>query len=138
MRHLVRLFATSALLGAVFLAIGNLVSACSRQSGTAAAIVVAVWIIAVVMLDVALLAALVADDGGYFTKTVFPWLLVASPTDAFRLYNVAAIEAGLPAGGLAGAGAELALPLRLPLVSLLIWPAVALLGAGLALRRIQT
>ncbi len=136
--HLGRLFATSVLLGAVFLGIGNLVSVCSRQAGTAAAVAVAIWIIAVVMLDVALLAALVADDGGFFTRTLFPWLLVASPTDAFRLFNVAAIEAGLPAGGLAGATRELALPLRLPLVSLVVWTFVALAGAGAALRRIQS
>ncbi len=135
--HFGRLIATSVLLGGVFLGIGNLISACCKQAGTAAALVVTVWILAVVMLDVALLSALVADDGGVFTKTIFPWLLVASPTDAFRLYNITAIEAGFPAGGLTSAVQTLALPGLLPLISLFLWPVIVLAAAGAALRRIQ-
>ena len=62
--HLVRLTWTAILLGAAFLAAGNFVSASVRQPGTAASLAIGIWVIAVVMLDVALLGAVVADDGG--------------------------------------------------------------------------
>ncbi len=137
LRHLFRLVWSAILLGAVFLALGNCLSACVRQAGTAANLAIAVWIIAVVMFDVALLGAVVADDGGMFTKVVFPWLLVISPTDAFRLFNLLAIESGAVPGGIATAAQNLALSPLAPIVSLLAWPLVLLIVAGAVFRRLE-
>ncbi len=126
------------MLGAVFLAAGNCLSASVRQAGTAASLAIAVWIIAVVMFDVALLGAVVADNGGLFTKAVFPWLLVISPTDAFRLFNLVAIESGALNGagsGLAGATQGLALPPLAPVASLVAWPLLLIAVAAAVLRR---
>ncbi|HSG95664.1 MAG TPA: ABC transporter permease subunit, partial [Afifellaceae bacterium] len=140
LRHLVRLQVSAIVLGAVFLALGNCLSASVRQAGTAASLAIAVWIIAVVMFDVALLGAVVADDSGTFTKVVFPWLLVISPTDAFRLFNLVAVEAGAlngAGGGLAGATQVMPLPDLAPVISLLAWPFALLALAGTVLRRFE-
>jgi Cu-processing system permease protein len=136
--HLIRLLWTSLLLGAAFLAIGNAVSASSREPGTAAGVVIAIWVAMVVMYDVALLAALVADAGGWFTTYLFNWLLVISPTDAFRLFNLAQIEAATVSGGLATASQTAGITNYLPLISMMIWPLVGLLAATFQLNRTQS
>ena len=62
---LARLIITSIGLGAAFLAIGYAASALTRQSGTAAAFAVGIWLVAVVLYDLALFGALVADADGH-------------------------------------------------------------------------
>ena len=135
--HLVRLAWTAILLGAGFLAVGNWLSVSVRQPGTAASLAIAVWVVAVVMFDLVLLGAVVADDGGMFTKNVFPWLLVISPTYAFRLFNLTAIESGVMADGLAATTQALAVPTLAPLVSLAFWPPTMLALAAFVLRRFE-
>lgn len=134
---LLRLAWSSCLLGAAFLAIGNLTSVFAREPGTAAALAIGVWIIAVVMYDVALLGALVSDDGGLFTQRLFPWFLLANPTDAFRLFNLSHIDPGAIAGGMASVSDTAGIPARMALVSLLLWPIAATAAALLLFRRMQ-
>jgi len=132
---LIKLFVTSLALGAAFLGIGYLVSSMVRQTGVASGIVIIIWLVCVVLYDLGLLGALVADDGGVFTKTVFPWLLVANPADAFRLLNmpdvsVSVLASGIgAAGGASGVGGQIA--------SLLLWPVAALFFAWIAFRRVE-
>src|SRR5690606_2061478 len=85
---LFRLFWASLLPGATFLAIAYAISARARRPGAAAGLAVGVWLVFIVLYDLGLLAAIVADGGGVFTSTVFPWLMLANPADAFRLYNL--------------------------------------------------
>lgn len=129
-----RLFLTALALGAAFLGMGYLVSAMVRQPGAAAGVAVAIWLVCVVLYDLGLLGALVADGGRYFTKTVFPWLLVANPADAFRLLNTPDVSAAAVAAGLGAAG-PVAGTVG-PLSSLLGWPFLTLLLAWLAFRRL--
>jgi Cu-processing system permease protein len=124
---LLRLVWTSVLLGAVFLSLGQMISGLSRRPSSAAGLAIGLWLVAVVLYDLGLLAAIVADDGGVFTTRVFPWLLVANPADALRIYNLAASDAVGAASGLAGAAQSVAL--WKPLASLLVW---VILAAGLA------
>ncbi|HSF92600.1 MAG TPA: ABC transporter permease subunit [Paracoccaceae bacterium] len=124
---LLRLIWTSVLLGAVFLSLGQMISGLSRRPSAAAGLAIGLWLVAVVLYDLGLLAAIVADDGGVFTTQVFPWLLVANPADALRIYNLAASDAVGAASGLAGAAQSIAL--WKPLVSLFVW---MVLAAGLA------
>lgn len=131
---LVRLFWTSLLLGAVFLGIGYGISALTRRPGSAAGVAIALWLVMIVLYDLGLLAAVVADSGGMFTRSIFPWMLVANPADAFRLYNLAASEATAAAGGIAGAAN--AIPPSLALASLVIWPVAAFTLAAAVFRRI--
>lgn len=132
-----RLIATSIGLGAAFLAIGYVASASVRQTGTAAALAVGIWLAAVVLYDLGLLGALVADSEGAFAKSVFPWLLAANPADAFRLYNMAALDTGAAATGLSGLGDALPFPPVVGLASLCGWIVLALGAAALVFRRLE-
>jgi Cu-processing system permease protein len=132
---LFRLTWTSLLLGAGFLGLGYTVSALSRRSGTAAALVIALWLVMIVLFDLALLAGVVADNGGVFTTRVFPLALLANPADAFRLFNLAASEATAAAAGIGGAAN--AIPPLQALLSLTLWAIAAFLAAIAAFRRVQ-
>lgn len=132
---LFRLIWTSLLLGAAFLSLGHTMSALARRPSSAAGMAIAVWLVFIVLYDLGLLVAIVADDGGTFTRTVFPWLLVANPADAFRIFNLAASEAVGAASGLAGAASSI--PAWKPLASLLLWPLAAATLSRLAFGRVQ-
>ncbi len=130
-----RLFLTSLALGAAFIGIGYLISALARQTGVASGIVVVIWLGAVVLYDLALLGALVADKGGFFTHEIFPWLLVANPADAFRIMNMPPETVSVLATGLGAAGAAASKAMQL--ASLALWPALTLALAWAAFRRIE-
>ncbi|HXI85858.1 MAG TPA: ABC transporter permease subunit [Parvularculaceae bacterium] len=132
-----RLILTSILLGAVFLAVGYIVSALARTSAFAAGLAIGAWLLLVVLYDLALLGALVVDKGGVFSREVFPWLLIANPADAFRLFNLSALDLGSFGVGLSGAGAALPYPASFALLSLAAWIIAALGGAFLAFRRVR-
>ncbi|PVH30261.1 ABC transporter permease [Pararhodobacter oceanensis] len=129
-----RLFWTSELLGATFIAIGYALSALARRPGAAAGLVIGLWLALIVLYDLGLLAAVVADSGGRFTTQVFPWMLIGNPADAFRLYNLAASEATAAAAGIGGAAN--AIPMSHALISILLWPLAALGFATLAFRKV--
>jgi Cu-processing system permease protein len=132
---LTRLVWTSILLGATFLALGYAISALTRAPGTAAGLAAGLWLVVVVLYDLGLLGALVYDDGGSFTRHIFPWLLAANPADAFRLYNVSASQNVALVTGLSGAAG--ALPGWTSLISLALWPAAALALARTAFGRVE-
>lgn len=135
--HLGRLIVTSIALGAVFLGVGYFASIVARTSGLAAAIAVGIWLVSVVLYDLVLLGALVSDAGGIFSTKVFPWLLAANPADAFRLYNMAALDLGSGATGLSGLSSALPYGAALPIVFLAGWVVLALALAGIAFRRFE-
>ena len=132
---LLRLALSAVLLGATFLAVGYLASTLARSSAAAAGLAIAIWLVFVVIYDLALLGALVADAGGVFTTDVFPWALAANPADAFRVLNLSLSDGAAIAAGLGGE--TKALPLWATLGSLLLWPVLALGLARLSLRRIE-
>lgn len=131
---LVRLFWTSLLLGATFLGVGYAISAFARRPGAAAGVAIGLWLVLIVLYDLGLLAGVVASGDGAFTTRVFPWLLLANPADAFRLYNLAASEATAAAAGVGGAAATL--PAVRALLSIALWPALAFAIARFAFRRV--
>lgn len=129
-----RLVWSSVLLGAAFLGLGYALSGLSRRPAGAAGLAIGLWLVMIVLYDLGLLAAIVADAGGWFTTRAFPWLLVANPADAFRLYNLAASEATAAATGIGGAANAIA-PVQ-ALSSLVLWPLLALLAAVAILRKV--
>ncbi|MEM7463693.1 MAG: ABC transporter permease subunit [Pseudomonadota bacterium] len=131
-----RLIATSIALGGTFIAIGYVASASVRQTGTAAALAVAIWLFAVVLYDLALLGALLVDPDGVFAKTVFPYLLLANPADAFRLFNLTTLDAGGSTGLTAGSG-TMPVSTQLAILSPTIWTVTGLVVSCLILRRVQ-
>ena len=134
---LARLIISAIGLGAAFLAIGYVASALTRQSGTAAACAVGVWLVAVVLYDLALFGALVADADGAFSRVVFPWLLLVNPADAFRLYNLALLETGESAASLSGIASALPFPEWSGILSLTFWTVLAIALSTLLVRRIE-
>lgn len=134
---LVRLTATAIALGAAFCAIGTIISASTRQSGTAAALAIAVWLIAVVLYDLGLLGLLISAGEGTFARTIFPWLLLANPADAFRLYNLSALDLGSTATGIAGAADGLTFPPIVALGVIGLWIIASLTTAIAVFRRVE-
>ena len=126
---LAALCASSVLLGAVFIALGYCLSVVAEERSKAAGLALALWLIFVVIYDLGLLGALLLDSQQSLSPGLFTTLLLASPTDAFRLFNMTLFEVVRDAGGLAGLGAE-ALPHRyLPLALLALWTSAALATA---------
>ena len=132
----VRLIATSILLGVCFLATGYVLSSLTRQSRTAAAASVAVWLMMVVLYDLALLGALVANPSGVFASDVFPYAILLNPADAFRLFNLAALGASDLVGGMAGVADTLPFDPLLALGSLTVFAGLAMAGSALLIKRI--
>jgi len=133
-----RLIASSIILGATFIAIGYIASASVRQTGTAAALAIAIWLFAVVLYDLALLGGLLASQDGFFARDIFPWLLVFNPADAFRLYNMSAIDAAAVGSNLGG-GVRSALPLSglATMLSPVAWAVIALGLSTFILKRVR-
>jgi Cu-processing system permease protein len=133
-----RLIASSVVLGATFIAIGYIASASVRQTGTAAALAIAIWLFAVVLYDLALLGGLLASQDGFFARDVFPWLLVFNPADAFRLYNMSAIDAAAVGSNLGG-GVRSSLPLSglATMLSPVAWTVIALGFSTYILKRVR-
>lgn len=129
-----RLTWTSILLGATFLGAGYALSSLSRRPSGAAGLAIGLWLGLVVLYDLGLLAAVVADNGGSFTVSVFPKLLLANPADAFRLYNLASSDATAAAAGIGGAAATI--PLWQSAASILLWPLAALALSITAFRKV--
>jgi Cu-processing system permease protein len=130
-----RLTWTSTLLGATFLGIGYALSALTRRASGAAGLAIGVWLGLVVLYDLGLLAAVVTDDGGTFTTTVFPYALLANPADAFRLFNLTASDATAAASGISAAAGSV--PAWQSLVSILLWPMLSLALASFAFRKVE-
>ncbi|AEV37639.1 Membrane protein nosY [Pseudovibrio sp. FO-BEG1] len=132
-----RLIGTSAILGFAFLALGYIVSALVRQVTTAAAMAIGIWLVLIVLYDLALLGALVADSEGFFASTVFPFALLANPADAFRLFNLSALNANAMVGGMAGVAESLPFPPAAALASIFVFAGAAMSGAILLLKRVS-
>lgn len=131
-----RLTSTSLLLGAIFVGLGALVSALSRSTGAAAAIAVGLWLVFVVLYDIALLGALVAGGESALASEAFPWLVLANPADAFRLFNLVLLD-GAPVAGLDGVAHSLPVPPGAILAILFAWLLVIALGGLAVIRRLM-
>lgn len=133
---IVRLGLTGLLLGAVFVAIGMMISVASPRAGQAAAVAIGVWLVATVLYDLALLAGILADKDGVFTKTLFPYFVVANPGDAFRIFNLAGLENAAPVSGLDGIANTLPFSPTYALVGLFAWLVAALAAGYFQIRRL--
>ncbi|WP_300054972.1 ABC transporter permease subunit [uncultured Roseobacter sp.] len=130
---LARLMLGAVLLGSAFIAIGYVVSALSGSVAAAAGGAGFVWLVLVVLYDLVLLGLVIWDDGGVFSRQVFPWVLAANPADALRLFSVTASAEQALVTGMGAAAAVL--PRWTALASLLIWPVLGVLLARVAFAR---
>jgi len=84
----ITLLLSSVLLGAVFLAIGLLISTLVRERGAAGGVAVGIWLLFVLVYDMGLLALLSADGGTMMSESLVTGLLLANPTDTYRMLNL--------------------------------------------------
>ena len=126
---------SSILLGAVFVAIGYLVSAVVRDRGTAAGLCIGLWLALVLIYDMALLGLLVLDQGRNISGGMLNALLLLNPTDAYRLLNLTGFANVSLFSGMAGLAGSSTLSVQALLTALVLWILVPLAGAALAFSR---
>jgi Cu-processing system permease protein len=136
-RPFAAMIGSSVLLGAAFVAVGYLISAAVGNRGTAAGLAVGVWLAFVLLYDMALLGALVADQGRIMTPEVVNLLLLLNPADAYRLFNLTGFANVSVFAGMAGLAETLRLPPALLLTALTAWIAVPLALAAILFQRRQ-
>jgi Cu-processing system permease protein len=126
---------SSILLGAAFLAIGYLISALTRERGAAAGVALGVWLLFVLIYDMALLGALVADEGRVITPGTLDVLLLLNPADAYRLFNLAGSAEARLFSGMTGLADDTSLTRPVLLGALAAWVVLPLAAASAAFSR---
>jgi Cu-processing system permease protein len=126
---------SSILLGAIFIAIGYLVSALAQQRGTAAGIAIGIWLLLVLIYDMALLGLLVVDQGRVVTPGILNALLLLNPTDVYRMFNLAGSANVSAFSGMAGLADTVTLGPRVLFAALSVWILLPLTLAVLAFSR---
>ena len=111
---------SSVMLGAVFVGIGYLISVLVRERGTAGGVAIGVWLLFVLIYDMALLGLLVLDQGRTVSGGVLNALLLANPTDVYRLLNLGSGNVGA-LSGMGGIAENAALPPTVLMIALLAW-----------------
>lgn len=114
-----RFVASSMLLGWVFLALAYVLSSAAREKSGAAGFALGAWFVFVLVFDLALLGVLVLGQGSV-SPALLPWLLLANPTDLYRLINLGGFDAAGEGLGVLSLGAEL------PVGEAVLWAVLAL------------
>ncbi|AHB48355.1 NosY permease [Hyphomicrobium nitrativorans NL23] len=126
---------SSILLGAVFIAIGYLISVLVRERATAAGIAIGVWLLFVVVFDMVLLGVLVADQGRMISSGTLTALLLLNPTDVYRLLNLAGATNASAFSGMSGLAGTIALGPAKLLCALAVWTLVPLATSAMIFSR---
>lgn len=122
------LLMSSVLLGLAFLAMAYAISVLVSESSTAAGLAVGLWLLFVIVFDLALMGLLVASKGGVGAD-IFPTLLLLNPADAYRLFNLTAFENVRQISGLGGLAASAQFHPLVLLAALVAWIVVPLATA---------
>jgi Cu-processing system permease protein len=126
---------SSVLLGGVFVAIGYLVSALARDRGTAAGVCIGLWLLMVLVYDMALLGLLVLDKGQNISGAALNALLLLNPTDVYRLFNLTGFANVSMFSGMAGLAGSATLSIGMLVAALALWTLVPLALASLSFSR---
>ncbi len=130
------LIGTSIMLGAVFVALGTLASVVVRERATAAGLAIGIWLILVLLYDLALIGLLVADQGRAVTASLLNLLLLLNPTDVYRLINLTGHEAVAQAAGMVVPMGTEPSP-SLLYTTLVVWTVIPLVASILIFSRRQ-
>jgi Cu-processing system permease protein len=129
-----QLVGSSIILGSIFVALGLMCSVLVTQRGTAGGLAVTFWLFFVLLFDMIVLGALVANEGEGISQSLFNTVLMLNPTDVYRMLNSTGTTGTGLVSGMTSLGAELA-PTSVRLWSALsIW-ILAPLGLAVALFR---
>lgn len=129
------MMASSLLLGAIFIALGYLISVLVDERATAAGAAIGLWLVFVVLYDLLLFGALLVDKGQSISKQLFSALMLVSATDTYRILNLSMFEHVSQAAGVAGVASEAGLSNALLIAVLLCWVCVPLLATLLIFQR---
>ena len=131
----VSMMASSLVLGAVFIALGYLVSVIVRERATAVGAAIGLWLVFVVLYDLVLFGILTMDKEQQIGEQLFATLMLISPTDAYRILNLSLFEGVSEAAGIAGVASEAGLSAGYLVGSLSIWVILPLIAALLLFQR---
>ena len=128
--------ASAILLGWAFLGLAYLISTITREKARAAGLALLAWFLFVLIYDLALLGVLVGTEGRV-DQGLFRVLLLANPTDVFRLVNLTGFEEAAAASGMLSVVAEQELSVGRLMGILAAWTLgpLALAAALFAVRR---
>jgi Cu-processing system permease protein len=115
------MMASSLVLGAVFIALGYLVSVLVRERATAVGAAIGLWLVFVVLYDLLLFGLLTMDEEQKIGQQLFSMLMLVSPTDTYRVLNLSLFEGVSEAAGIAGVASEAGLGATLLLSSMRAW-----------------
>jgi Cu-processing system permease protein len=115
------MMASTLVLGAVFIALGYLISVIVRERATAAGSAIGLWLVFVVLYDLLLFGALTMDEEQKISQQLFSMLMLVSPTDTYRILNLSLFEGVSEAAGIAGVAAETGMSGMLLVSSLALW-----------------
>jgi Cu-processing system permease protein len=115
------MMASSLLLGAIFIALGYLVSVTVQQRATATGISLGLWLFIVIFYDLVLLGMLLSDKSHIINSKLLATLILFNPADVYRLFNLTGSELATLVSGMSGvAQTDLLAPFTL-ITTLLIW-----------------
>ncbi len=131
----VAMMASSLLLGAVFIALGYLVSVLVKERATAAGTAIGLWLGFVVLYDLVLFGALLLDKEQVISPQLFSILMLGSPTDAYRVFNLSLFDGVSQAAGIAGIASEAGMSSQLLVSVIILWVLVPLATTLLLFQR---
>ncbi len=126
----VSMMASSLALGAIFIALGYLVSVLVKERATAAGTAIGLWLVFVVLYDLLLFGVLLIDEDQLIGQQLFSALMLVSPTDTYRILNLSMFDGVSQAAGIAGVASEAGMNSVL-LISVMLFWIVAPLAATL-------
>ncbi len=109
------------LLGGIFVAMGYVISAYVQERATAVGAAIGVWLMGVVLYDLGLMGVLLADEEQKISQSLFTTLIVANPTDTYRIFNLTGFDTVSIAAGMADIGAKANLSPYILLLVMGIW-----------------
>ncbi|MBD9448633.1 MULTISPECIES: ABC transporter permease [unclassified Rhizobium] len=133
-RAFLAMIGSSVLLGAVFVAIGYLASTIVSERSTAGGIAIGIWLLFVLIYDMALLGALVAAAGHALPSGLLDTFLLLNPTDVYRMLNLGSGDASA-LSGLGGVAKHSGLNAVLMIVALVAWTILPLALAAVVFSR---
>lgn len=136
-KPMILLIVASVLLGAAFMSMGYLISAKVKERATAAGIAIGVWLFFVVIFDMAILGALVADSKQLITPALLNIILLFNPTDIYRLLNLTGYENTAMYAGMAGLSGQLSVPYAVLVVMQILWIVIPFAIAVMIFRKRQ-
>jgi Cu-processing system permease protein len=129
------MMASSMLLGAIFIALGYLVSVLVKERATAVGAAIGLWLVFVVLYDLLLFGALTMDKDQLIGQQLFSMLMLVSPTDSYRVLNLSSFEGVSEAAGMAGVASEAGLSGTLLIGAMLLWVIAPLMATLLVFQR---